>query len=73
MTGAHDLYESFIVFDSCMYMELGMGTRHVVHGFGIMVFWMESRDLLRVANVLWVPGVCSQSQRLRRRAMQLLF
>jgi hypothetical protein len=26
--------------------------------------------VLRVENVLWVPGVCSQPQRLRSRAMQ---
>jgi hypothetical protein len=36
MTGARDLFESFIESDSGMYMELGMGTRHVVQGSGTM-------------------------------------
>jgi hypothetical protein len=70
MTGAQDLFESFTVSDSGMYEELGMRTRHVVQGSGAVVFWMESGDVLRVENVLWVPGVCSQPQRLRSRAMQ---
>jgi hypothetical protein len=72
MTGAQDLFESFTVSDSGMYVELGMRTRHVVQGSGTVVFWMESGDVLRVENVLWVPGVCSQPQRLRRRAMQFV-
>jgi hypothetical protein len=61
---------SFTVSDSGMYEELGMRTRHVVQGSGAVVFQMESGDVLRVENVLWVPGVCSQPQRLRSRAMQ---
>jgi hypothetical protein len=69
MTGAQDLFVSFTMSDSGMYEELGMRTRHVVHGFGAVVFWMESRSVLRMENVLWVPGVCSQPQRLRSRAM----
>jgi hypothetical protein len=38
MTGAHDLFKSFIVSDSGMYEELGMRTRHVVQGSGAVVF-----------------------------------
>jgi hypothetical protein len=30
MTGARDLFKSFIESDSCMYAELGMGTRNAV-------------------------------------------
>jgi hypothetical protein len=70
MTRAQDLFESFSVSDSGMYMELGMETTHVVQGFETVVFHMESGDALRVTNVLWVPRVCSQPRRLRRRAMQ---
>jgi hypothetical protein len=69
MIRAQDLFESFTESDSDMYVELGMETKHVVQGYGIVVFQMESRDVLRVTNVLWVPGVCSRSQRLRRRDM----
>jgi hypothetical protein len=46
-----------------------MRTKHVVQGSGAIVFQMESVDVLLVENVLWVLGVCSQPQRLRRRAM----
>jgi hypothetical protein len=52
-----------------MYVELGMNTRHVVHGYGTVSFWMESGDVLQVENVLLVPGVCSQPHQLRRRDM----
>jgi hypothetical protein len=68
--GAQNLFKSFIESDSDMYMELGMKTRHVVQRFGIVVFQMESGDVLLVPNVLWVREVCSQPQQLRRRAMQ---
>jgi hypothetical protein len=44
--------------DPGMYMELGMETRHVVRGSVTVVFRMESGDVLRVTNVLWVPGMC---------------
>jgi hypothetical protein len=30
------------VSNSGMYEELGRRTRHVVHGYGVVVFWMES-------------------------------
>ena len=32
-----------------------MGTKHAVQGFGAVSFQMESGDVLRVTNVLWVP------------------
>jgi hypothetical protein len=32
-----------------------MGTKHAVQGFDIVSFKLESRELLRVSNVLWVP------------------
>jgi hypothetical protein len=38
MTGAQDLFESFIVSDSNMYEELGIGNRQVVQGSGAVVF-----------------------------------
>jgi hypothetical protein len=58
------------MFDSSMYEELRMRTRHVVQGSEAVVFQMKSWDVLRVENVLSLPGVCSQSQQLRSRAMQ---
>jgi hypothetical protein len=54
MTRAHDLFEIFTVSDSGMHEELGMRTKHVVQGSGTVSFQMESGDVLRVANVLWV-------------------
>jgi hypothetical protein len=38
ITGARELFESFIVFDSDMYVELGMGTKRAVQGSGTMPF-----------------------------------
>jgi hypothetical protein len=55
MTGAQELFESFTESDSDLYVELGMGTKHAVQGSGTVSFLMESRDVLRVTNVLRVP------------------
>jgi hypothetical protein len=55
MTKAQGLFKSFIESDSDLYVELGMGTKHAVQVSGIVSFWMELGDVLRVTNVLWVP------------------
>jgi hypothetical protein len=55
MTGARDLFKSFTESDSHMYVKLGMGTKHAVQGSRTVSFRMESGDVLRVTNVLWVP------------------
>jgi hypothetical protein len=55
MTGARELFESFIESDSDLFVELGMGTKHAVQGSGIVPFRMELGDVLRLTNVLWVP------------------
>jgi len=55
MTAAWDLFESFTESDSDLYVELGMGTKHAMQGSGTLSFRMESGDVLRVTNVLWVP------------------
>jgi hypothetical protein len=60
MTGARELFESFTESDSDMYVELGMGTKHAVQGSGTVSFQMESGDVLRVTNVLWVPELIAQ-------------
>jgi hypothetical protein len=49
------LFENFTEFDSDMYVELGMGTKHTVQGSGTVSFQMDSGDVSRVTNVLWVP------------------
>jgi hypothetical protein len=36
MIGVQELFKSFTEFDLDMFMELGMGTRHEVHGYGIV-------------------------------------
>jgi hypothetical protein len=59
MTGAHDLFLIFTMSYSSMYEELSRRTRHVLQGYGVVVFHMKSRGLLRVENVIYVPGVHS--------------
>jgi len=55
MTGAWELFKSFAKSNSNLHVELGMGAKHGVQGSGTVSFQMESRDVLRVTNVLWVP------------------
>jgi hypothetical protein len=55
MKGERELLKSFTKPDSNLYVELGMGTNHSVQGYGKVSFRMESGDMLRVTNVLWVP------------------
>jgi hypothetical protein len=52
MTGARELFENIteIYLDMCV--ELGMRTRHAVQGIGMIRFQLESREMLRVTNVL---------------------
>jgi hypothetical protein len=59
MIGAWELFESFTESNSNLYVELGMGTKHAVQGSGTVSFWMDSGDVLRVRNVLWVPKLKS--------------
>jgi hypothetical protein len=54
MTGAWELFENFTESDSDVHVELGMGTKHAVKGFGTVPFRMEL-GVLRVMNMLWVP------------------
>jgi hypothetical protein len=55
MIGAQDLFEIFTTFDSDLYVELGMGTKHAVQGSRTVSFRMESGNVLRVTNMLCVP------------------
>jgi hypothetical protein len=55
MKGARELFESFTDSDSVVHVELGMGTKHLVKGSGIVPFQMESGSVFRVMDVLWVP------------------
>jgi hypothetical protein len=48
------VFESFIEPDLELYVELRMGTKHIVQGSGTMPFRMELGGILRVLNVLWV-------------------
>jgi hypothetical protein len=43
-----------------MHVEIGMGTKYIVMGYGIIPFWMESGGVLRVTYVIWVPK-CKRS------------
>jgi hypothetical protein len=55
MIGARELFDSFIDTGLDLCVELGMGTKHVVQGSGTISFQLESGEVLRVSNVLWVP------------------
>jgi hypothetical protein len=70
MTVAWDLFERFIESDLDKYLVARMGTRHAMQVFGTLIFQKEAGDVLGVKNVAWVPGLCSQFDRLRRRDMQ---
>jgi hypothetical protein len=76
MPEAQELFESFTETDSDMYVELGRGTRHAMQGSGTIRFQSESRDVLRVTNVLWVPklrrSVLSVSE-IEKRGYHVLF
>jgi hypothetical protein len=56
-------------------VELGMGTKHAVQGSGTVSFWLESREVLSVSNVLWVPkrrSVLSVSE-IEKKGYHILF
>jgi hypothetical protein len=76
MTGARELFESITETDSDMCVELGMGTRHAVQGTGTVRFQLESGEMLRVTNVLWVPelrrSVLSVSE-IEKKGYHILF
>lgn len=55
MTRARELFESFIESGSNLHVELGVGTKYAAEGSRIVPFQMESRGVLMVENVLWVP------------------
>jgi hypothetical protein len=54
MTGAQELFESFIESDSNVHVELGMDTKHAVKGSETVSFRMESAGVLGVMGMLWV-------------------
>jgi hypothetical protein len=49
------LFESFTKPNSDLYVEIGRGPKHAIEGSRTVSFRMESGDVLRVTNVLWVP------------------
>jgi hypothetical protein len=46
MIGAQYFFMSFTVSNSIMYEEIGRRTRHVVQGYRVVVFQMESGSVL---------------------------
>jgi len=49
------VFERFTESDSEMHVEFGMVTKHAMKGYGTFPLQMESRGILRVQDVLWVP------------------
>jgi hypothetical protein len=76
MKGARELFDSFTETGSNLCVELGMGTKHAVRGSGIVSFNLESGEVLRMSNVLWVPkirrSVLSVSE-IERKGYNILF
>jgi hypothetical protein len=55
MIGSTELFDSFTETGSDLYVELGVGTKHAVQGSGTVSFRLESGEVLRVSNMLWLP------------------
>jgi hypothetical protein len=76
MTSARELFDSFTEIDSNLCVQLGMGTKHAVRGSSTVSFRLESGEVLRVSNVLWVPelrrSVLSISEN-KKKSYHLLF
>jgi hypothetical protein len=51
----HESFDNFGETSSNLCVELGMGTKHVVQGSSTISFRLESGEVLRVSNILWVP------------------
>jgi hypothetical protein len=65
MTCASELFDNFTKIGSGLCEELGMGIKHAIQGFGMVLFMLELGEVLRVSNVLWVP-------KLRRSVLSVL-
>jgi hypothetical protein len=76
MTGARELFDTLTETGSDLCVELGMGAKHSVRGSGTVSFRLESGEILRVSNVLWVPelrrSVLSVSE-IERKGYHVLF
>jgi len=76
MTGARELFDKFTETGSNLCVELGRGTKHAVRRSGTVSFRLESREVLRVSNVLWVPelrrSVVSVSE-IEKKGYHILF
>jgi hypothetical protein len=76
MTGARELFDTLTETGSDLCVELGMGAKHSVRGSSIVSFRLESGEILRVSNVLWVPelrrSVLSVSK-IERKGYHVLF
>jgi hypothetical protein len=71
-----ELFDTFTETGSDLCVELGMGAKHAVRGSGTISFRLESGEVLRVSNVLWVPelrrSVLSVSE-IERKGYHVLF
>jgi hypothetical protein len=54
MIGAEELFDSFTETGLYLCVELCMGTKHAIRGSSMVSFRLESREVSRVSNVLWV-------------------
>jgi hypothetical protein len=76
MTGARELFDTLTETGSDLCVELGTRAKHSVRGSNTISFRLESGEILRVSNVLWVPelrrSVLSVSE-IERKGYHVLF
>jgi hypothetical protein len=76
IASARELFDNFTETSSDLCVELGMGTKHAVRGSSTVLFRLESGEVLRVSNVLWVPelrrSVLSVSE-IEKKGYHILF
>jgi hypothetical protein len=59
MTGSRGLFHIYTKTGLDLCVELGMGTKHAVLGSSTISFQLESGEVFRMSNVLWVPELKS--------------
>jgi hypothetical protein len=76
MIGTRELFDTFIYNGSNLCVEVCMGFKDGVKGYGTISFPLDSEEMLRVSNVLWVPkcrGIFLSFSKIERKGYPILF
>jgi hypothetical protein len=57
MTGSQEVFETLAEWDSKLHMVLGDKSQLEIRGSGVVPFRMETGHVMRVQDVLFVPGL----------------